>query len=56
VKGFATDFPTKAQLAIETVFCTPHLGAGTPEADENCAVMAQRRSSIIWRTATLRIP
>ena len=37
-----TDFPTKAQLGIETVFCTPHLGAGTPEADENCAVMGAK--------------
>ncbi len=42
VKAFATDFPTKAQLGIETVFCTPHLGAGTPEADENCAVMGAK--------------
>ncbi len=42
VKGFATDFPTKAQLGIETVFCTPHLGAGTPEADENCAIMGAK--------------
>ena len=40
IKGFATDFPTKAQLGHENVFATPHLGAGTPEADENCAIMA----------------
>lgn len=42
VKAFATDFPTRAQLGIETVFSTPHLGAGTPEADENCAIMGAK--------------
>ena len=40
VRGFATDFPTKAQLGNDKIFATPHLGAGTPEADENCAIMA----------------
>ena len=42
VKAFATDFPTKAQLRLDNVFSTPHLGAGTPEADENCAVMGAK--------------
>jgi len=37
---YSTDFPTQAQLDCEHVLATPHLGAGTPEADENCAVMA----------------
>jgi D-3-phosphoglycerate dehydrogenase len=40
VRYYLTDFPTKEQLALENVLATPHLGAGTPEADENCAVMA----------------
>lgn len=40
IKAFATDFPTKEQLGNENIFSTPHLGAGTPEADENCALMA----------------
>lgn len=43
IKGFATDFPTKAQLGNEHVLATPHLGAGTPEADENCAIMASQQ-------------
>ena len=43
VKGFATDFPTKAQLGNEHILATPHLGAGTPEADENCAIMASQQ-------------
>ncbi|MBQ9427907.1 MAG: 3-phosphoglycerate dehydrogenase [Clostridia bacterium] len=40
VKGYATDFPTVNELGRKDVVCTPHLGAGTPQADENCAIMA----------------
>lgn len=43
IAGFATDFPTARQLGYESALCTPHLGAGTPEADENCSVMAARQ-------------
>lgn len=43
IKAFATDFPTKKELGRPNVVCTPHLGAGTPEADENCAVMAAKQ-------------
>ncbi|MBQ5356880.1 MAG: 3-phosphoglycerate dehydrogenase, partial [Oscillospiraceae bacterium] len=43
VKAYATDFPTAEQLELKNVFATPHLGAGTPEADENCAKMAAKQ-------------
>ncbi|MCQ2462912.1 MAG: phosphoglycerate dehydrogenase [Clostridia bacterium] len=43
VAGYSTDFPTREQLQLENVFATPHLGAGTPEADQNCAEMAARQ-------------
>ena len=43
VAGFATDFPTARELGYRQALCTPHLGAGTPEADENCSVMAARQ-------------
>ncbi len=35
-----TDFADEAMLACEGVICLPHLGASTPEAEENCAFMA----------------
>ena len=38
--GYFTDFPTQALLGRSDVMCTPHLGASTPESEENCAVMA----------------
>jgi len=44
VKAYATDFPTLKQMKHKDVFCTPHLGAGTPEADENCAIMAANQT------------
>ena len=43
IRAYATDFPTAEQLKLPNVVATPHLGAGTPEADENCAVMAARQ-------------
>ncbi len=44
IAAFATDFPTVRQMKQEKVLFTPHLGAGTPEADENCSVMAARQT------------
>lgn len=43
IKAMATDFPTAELLKLSNVLPTPHLGAGTPEADENCAVMAAKQ-------------
>jgi len=44
IKAYATDFPTVRQLSLPNVFCTPHLASGTPEAEENCAMMAVRQA------------
>ena len=40
VAAYVTDFPTEEMLGVEHVICIPHLGASTPESEENCAVMA----------------
>lgn len=40
VRAYATDFPDKSELALPNVLSTPHLGASTFEAEENCAAMA----------------
>ena len=39
-EAYATDFPTDAQLGVPGVIAIPHLGASTPESEDNCAVMA----------------
>lgn len=38
--AYATDFPTSEMLDLDGVIALPHLGASTPESEENCAVMA----------------
>jgi len=40
---YVTDFPSAELLACPKVICVPHLGASTPEAEDNCAVMAVRQ-------------
>lgn len=35
-----TDFCANEFLGNPRIICTPHLGASTPEAEENCAIMA----------------
>lgn len=40
VDAYVTDFPTDELLGLDKVIPIPHLGASTPESEENCAVMA----------------
>jgi D-3-phosphoglycerate dehydrogenase / 2-oxoglutarate reductase len=40
VGGYVTDFPDDELLDVPGVIAIPHLGASTPEAEDNCAVMA----------------
>ena len=40
VASYVTDFPCEELLGVPHVVCIPHLGASTPESEDNCAVMA----------------
>ena len=40
VKVYMTDFPTDGLLSNSGVVAFPHLGASTPESEDNCARMA----------------
>jgi D-3-phosphoglycerate dehydrogenase len=40
VSCYVTDFPADELLGNEKIIAVPHLGASTPESEENCAVMA----------------
>jgi D-3-phosphoglycerate dehydrogenase len=40
VARYVTDFPEEELLGKENIIPIPHLGASTPESEENCAVMA----------------
>ena len=40
VAAYATDFPADAMIGVENIVAIPHLGASTPESEDNCARMA----------------
>lgn len=40
LRHYVTDFPNDRVIGAEGVIATPHLGASTPESEENCAQMA----------------
>ena len=40
VASYVVDFPSDEMLGVENVVAIPHLGASTPESEDNCAVMA----------------
>ena len=43
LRRYVTDFPTDDMLCTEGVIALPHLGASTPESEDNCAEMAARQ-------------
>ncbi|MCI8806141.1 MAG: 3-phosphoglycerate dehydrogenase [Clostridiales bacterium] len=40
VSKFVTDFPNEDTVGVDGIITLPHLGASTPEAEDNCASMA----------------
>ena len=43
IAKYVTDFPDEKIVAAPNVVALPHLGASTPESEDNCAVMAARQ-------------
>ncbi|HWP52202.1 MAG TPA: phosphoglycerate dehydrogenase [Clostridia bacterium] len=43
LRHYVTDFPNDTVLGVKGVIATPHLGASTPESEENCAQMAAQQ-------------
>ncbi len=43
VNRYVTDFPCEEVLGVDGIIVTPHLGASTPEAEDNCAHMAAKQ-------------
>ena len=40
VASYATDFPNDEMIGVDGIIAIPHLGASTPESEDNCARMA----------------
>lgn len=51
---YVTDFPSAELLACPKAICIPHLGASTPEAEENCAIMAVRQLMDFLETGAIK--
>ncbi len=42
LERYITDFPADELIGEPNIICVPHLGASTPEAEDNCAQMAAK--------------
>ncbi|WP_461257968.1 phosphoglycerate dehydrogenase [Treponema sp. R80B11-R83G3] len=54
ISVYVTDFPNQELLACKKVIGIPHLGASTPEAEDNCAIMAVKQIIDYLETGTIR--
>ncbi|MBO5137806.1 MAG: phosphoglycerate dehydrogenase [Spirochaetaceae bacterium] len=50
---FVSDFADEDLLNNDKVICLPHLGASTPEAEENCALMAVNQLRAFLETGAI---
>ena len=54
LSSYVTDFPSAELLACPKVIAIPHLGASTPEAEDNCAMMAARQIMDYLESGSIR--
>jgi len=54
VAKYVTDFPEASLIGVENVIAIPHLGASTPESEDNCAVMAANELKNFLETGNIR--
>lgn len=53
VACYVTDFPTVETIGMENVICIPHLGASTPESEDNCAKMAAMEIDVFLKDGNI---
>ncbi len=53
VARYVTDFPNDATANTPGIIAIPHLGASTPESEDNCAVMAAKEIDGYLRTGNI---
>ena len=54
VMAYITDFPSDAVIGAKNVTALPHLGASTPESEDNCAVMAAEQIKLYFETGSIK--
>lgn len=54
IASYVVDFPSEETLGMENVVNIPHLGASTPESEDNCAIMAAKELSDFIRFGNIK--
>jgi len=54
VSTYVTDFPNEKMINQPGVITIPHLGASTPESEDNCADMAVRQTKVYLETGNIK--
>ena len=54
VASYVTDFPNDNLIGVDGVIAIPHLGASTPESEDNCARMAAQELSDFLENGNIR--
>lgn len=54
VAKYVTDFPADELLGKDKIIAIPHLGASTPESEDNCAMMAAQQLSDYLETGAIQ--
>ncbi|MEA4897664.1 phosphoglycerate dehydrogenase [Bacillota bacterium Meth-B3] len=54
LRVYVTDFPSDGLIGRKGVIAIPHLGASTPESEDNCIMMAGRQIDAYLRNGTIR--
>lgn len=54
VREYVTDFPNEKLIGVPGVIPVPHLGASTPESENNCAVMAVLQTKDFLENGNIR--
>ncbi|MEG1514257.1 MAG: 3-phosphoglycerate dehydrogenase family protein [Clostridia bacterium] len=54
LRAYVTDFPQDELIGEKGVICIPHLGASTPESEDNCIIMASNQLDAYLKTGTIR--
>lgn len=53
LRAYVTDFPAAELIGVEGVICIPHLGASTPESEDNCVRMASSQIRAYLETGAI---
>ena len=53
IRRYVCDFPTEKLLGVPGVICIPHLGASTPESEDNCVRMVASEIDAYLKTGTV---